>query len=158
MGVVRRADVIAKHRSWLWISLQESTPTKRSYLGLLCVRRSLGSRMGAVQPALADEIRETVCADALAKSDCRDCAPTAGGCVARPDESRSRPLLDGKAAKTLFGYAYQVGVKNLPDGLTARQFVRRTLDQLGYTELRRFRWGSKWVTLPPELRKAAADG
>ncbi|MCP4288265.1 MAG: hypothetical protein GY792_28150 [Gammaproteobacteria bacterium] len=63
-----------------------------------------------------------------------------------------------KAAKTLFGYAYQVGVKNLPDGLTARQFVRRTLDQLGYTELRRFRWGSKWVTLPPELRKATADG
>jgi len=54
-----------------------------------------------------------------------------------------------KTAKTLFGYAYQVGVANLPEGLSARQFVRRMLDQLGYCELECFRWGSKWVTLPP---------
>jgi hypothetical protein len=44
-------------------------------------------------------------------------------------------------------------VKNLPEGISARQFVRRSLDLLGYSELQRFRWGSKWVTLPEELRE-----
>ena len=57
-----------------------------------------------------------------------------------------------KIAASLFAHAYRVGVKNLPDGMSARQFVRWALDEMGHTEIERFRWGSKWVTLPEKLR------
>ncbi len=55
-----------------------------------------------------------------------------------------------KVAASYFSFAYRVGIKNLPDGLTARQYTRRCLDELGIgQDLHRFKWGSKWVTLPP---------
>jgi len=55
-----------------------------------------------------------------------------------------------KIAATFFAHAYRIGIANLPDGLSARQYVRRLLDQLGIgQELTRMRWGSKWVTIPP---------
>jgi len=60
-----------------------------------------------------------------------------------------------KIAASLFAHVYRVGVKNLPEGMSARQFVRRSLDLLGHTELERFRWGSKWVTLPEEFRESS---
>lgn len=34
-------------------------------------------------------------------------------------------------ARSFFGLAYDIGVRNLPDGLTALQFTRRNLDRLG---------------------------
>ncbi len=35
-----------------------------------------------------------------------------------------------KVAATLFGHAYRVGVKNLPEGMSALQFTRHHLDRL----------------------------
>jgi hypothetical protein len=53
-------------------------------------------------------------------------------------------------ACVFFAHAYRLGIANLPEGLSARQYVRRMLDQLGIgQELTRIRWGSKWVTIPP---------
>jgi hypothetical protein len=50
----------------------------------------------------------------------------------------------------LFAYAYKVGVKNLPGGMTALQFTRHNMDRLGIGKnLTRLRWGSKTFTLPP---------
>jgi transposase len=55
-----------------------------------------------------------------------------------------------KVAATLFAYAYKVGVKNLPGGMTALQFTRHNMDRLGIGKnLTRLRWGSKTFTLPP---------
>jgi hypothetical protein len=49
-----------------------------------------------------------------------------------------------KIAATFIAHAYRLGIANLPDGLSARQYVRRMLDQLGIgQELTRIRWGSK---------------
>jgi hypothetical protein len=42
-----------------------------------------------------------------------------------------------------------VGVRNLPDGLSAKAFVRQQLDRLGIgQELTEFQWGGKTVRLP----------
>ncbi len=69
------------------------------------------------------------------------------------EEIADREVEPEQVAAALYAHAYRIGVKNLPDGLTAREFVRRELDRLGFRTLTRFKWGSKTVTLPPELRK-----
>jgi len=68
-------------------------------------------------------------------------------------EHADREIAPQQAASALFKYAYDVGVRNLPGGISARQFVRRELDRIGFTGFERFRWGSKWITLPDELRE-----
>ena len=53
-------------------------------------------------------------------------------------------------AAAFFAHAYRIGVANLPQGLSARQYVRYMLDRLDIgQEVTRIRWGRKWVTIPP---------
>ena len=53
-------------------------------------------------------------------------------------------------ACSLFAHAYKVGVKNLPDGVSAKDFTRQQLDRLGLgQQLAVIPWGSKKVILPP---------
>jgi transposase len=53
-------------------------------------------------------------------------------------------------ARSFFGLAYDIGVRNLPDGLTALEFTRRNLDRLGIgAELTHVPWGNKTFKLPP---------
>ena len=55
-----------------------------------------------------------------------------------------------RVAASYFAFAYKIGVKNLPDGMSAREYTRHCLDDLGIgQELTRFKWGKKWVTVPP---------
>ena len=43
-----------------------------------------------------------------------------------------------------------MGVRNLPDGQSAREFTRQQLDRLGIgQDVKTIRWGSKVVKLPP---------
>jgi transposase len=59
-------------------------------------------------------------------------------------------------ARSFFGLAYDIGVKNLPDGLTALKFTRQQLDRLGLgAELTQLPWGSKTFKLPPSRLGAA---
>jgi transposase len=61
-----------------------------------------------------------------------------------------RYAVDLKVAHAFFAFAYKVGVRNLPDGLSAKAFVRQQLDRLVLgQELTEFRWGGKTVRLPP---------
>jgi transposase len=53
-------------------------------------------------------------------------------------------------ACSLFALAYHVKVRNLPNGVSAKQFVRNELDRLGIgAELSIIPWGTKKVKLPP---------
>jgi transposase len=53
-------------------------------------------------------------------------------------------------ARSFFGLAYDIGVRNLPDGLSALKFTRQQLDRLGIgQELTQLPWGSKTFKLPP---------
>jgi transposase len=53
-------------------------------------------------------------------------------------------------ARAFFGLAYDIGVRNLLDSLSALQFTRRNLDRLGIgAELTHVPWGSKTFKLPP---------
>jgi hypothetical protein len=53
-------------------------------------------------------------------------------------------------ACSFFAHTYKVGVKNLPDGLSAKAFTRQQLDRLGLGQkLEAIPWGSKKVILPP---------
>lgn len=55
-----------------------------------------------------------------------------------------------KIAHAFFAFAYRVGVRNLPDGLSAKAFVRQQLDRIGLgRDLTEFAWGGKPVRLPP---------
>lgn len=55
-----------------------------------------------------------------------------------------------QVARTLFGFAYRVRVKNLPNGMSALPFTRRQLDRLGIgEEVRLLPWGGKRFKLPP---------
>lgn len=55
-----------------------------------------------------------------------------------------------QVARYLFGHAYDLGIANLPDGMSARQFTRYHLDRLGLgKELTHLPWGSKNFKLPP---------
>ncbi len=59
-------------------------------------------------------------------------------------------------ACSLFAHAYKVGVRNLPEGTSAKDFTRQQLDRLGLGQkLEVIPWGSKKVKLPPStLTKA----
>lgn len=55
-----------------------------------------------------------------------------------------------QVACSFFKHAYDVGIKNLPDGQSALQFTRNQLDRLGIgAELKTIPWGSKSFKLPP---------
>lgn len=57
---------------------------------------------------------------------------------------------DEQVATAFFALAYKVGVRNLPGGVGARQFVRDQLDRLGLgQDLTHIPWGSKQFKLPP---------
>ncbi|RLD05388.1 MAG: IS110 family transposase [Chloroflexota bacterium] len=63
-----------------------------------------------------------------------------------------------KVAATFFALAYRIGVKNLPDGMSALEFTRHNLDRMGIGEnLTRLRWGSKTFSLPPSSLKVKQD-
>ena len=65
-------------------------------------------------------------------------------------EAADRYAEPARVAKMLYSHAYRVGAKNLPDGLTVRQYVRVQLDRLGIGEqVTEFYMGSRRVTLPP---------
>jgi transposase len=53
-------------------------------------------------------------------------------------------------ACSLFAHAYKVGVRNLPEGISAKDFTRQQLDRLGLGQkLQVIPWGAKKVKLPP---------
>jgi transposase len=55
-----------------------------------------------------------------------------------------------KVAATIFAHAYRVGIKNLPEGMSAREYTRHCLDRMGIgRNLTRIKWGGKYVTFPP---------
>jgi len=54
-----------------------------------------------------------------------------------------------QVARAFFAHAYKVGVDRLPEGLSAREYVRFQLDQLEIgQELTHFMWGKKRIKLP----------
>ena len=63
-----------------------------------------------------------------------------------------------KVARGFFNMAYDdIGAKNLPDGQTAPEFVRRNLDRLGLgKDLQRIKRGSHEYVLPPSTLPGAA--
>ena len=63
-----------------------------------------------------------------------------------------------KVARGFFNMAYDdIGAKNLPDGQTAPEFVRRNLDRLGLgKDLQRIKRGSREYVLPPSTLPGAA--
>ena len=59
-----------------------------------------------------------------------------------------------QVAAAFYALAYKVGVRNLPQGVGARQFVRDQLDRLGLgDESTHIPWGSKRFRLPPSRVK-----
>jgi hypothetical protein len=61
-----------------------------------------------------------------------------------------------QVACSFFKHAYDVGVKNLPDGQSALQYTRHQLDRLGIgADLKQIPWGSKKFKLPPSKLAAA---
>lgn len=55
-----------------------------------------------------------------------------------------------KVAATLYSHAYRVGVKNLPNGMSAREYTRHCMDHMGIgRNLTRIHWGGKTITFPP---------
>jgi transposase len=75
------------------------------------------------------------------------------------EETADRFAVDEKVGAGMYALAYKIGVKNLPDGLSAREFVRAQLDRLEIgQELARFPWGSKRPTLPPSKLKQPDSG
>jgi len=57
-------------------------------------------------------------------------------------------------ACSFFNTAYRVKVRNLPNGMSAKQWVRHELDRIGIgREISEFRWGTKTVKLPPSSLK-----
>jgi transposase len=65
-------------------------------------------------------------------------------------EEPDRHSTDTQIACAFFAHAYRVGVRNLPDGLSAKAFTRKQLDRLGVgQELTEIPWGSKRPKLPP---------
>ena len=63
-----------------------------------------------------------------------------------------------QVAAAFYALAYKVGVRNLPNGVGARQFVRDQLDRLGLgDEITHIPWGSKRFRLPPSRVGEAGD-
>ncbi len=62
-----------------------------------------------------------------------------------------------QVAAAFFALAYKMGVRNLPEGVGARQFVRDQLDRLGLgDDITHIPWGSKRFRLPPSRVGEAA--
>jgi len=62
----------------------------------------------------------------------------------------ARHSTETQIACAFFAHAYRVGVRNLPDGLSATAYTRAQLDRLGIgRELTSIPWGSKRPKLPP---------
>lgn len=62
-------------------------------------------------------------------------------------------------ACSFFNTAYRMKVRNLPNEMSAKQWVRRELDRLGIgREISEFRWGTKTVKLPPSSLKKQVSG
>ncbi len=72
-------------------------------------------------------------------------------CLAHPHgENINRHGSVEQIAAWFFAHPYRIGIVNLPKGMSARQYVRFMLDRVNIgEELTRFKWGSKWVTIPP---------
>ena len=69
-------------------------------------------------------------------------------------EEADRHADEQSVAASLFKLAYELRVKNLPDGQSAKQFARSQLDRLGIGQnLKVIPWGSKKVILPPSRLK-----
>jgi transposase len=59
-----------------------------------------------------------------------------------------------QVARAFFTHAYKLGIENLPDGLSAREYVRFQLDNLGIgQELTHFMRSKKKINLPPSRLK-----
>jgi transposase len=70
------------------------------------------------------------------------------------EEAADRFGKDEQVARQFFGFAYKVGVENLPDGQSAKEFTRNQLDRLGLgQEMTHIPWGSKNFQLPPSKAK-----
>jgi transposase len=56
-----------------------------------------------------------------------------------------------RVARSLFNHVYQrIGVSRLPDGVSAKQYVRYILDQLGIGDhIEEVSWGTRMIKLPP---------
>ncbi|MBI9047484.1 MAG: IS110 family transposase [Anaerolineaceae bacterium] len=66
------------------------------------------------------------------------------------EETSDRFGKDEQIARQFFCFAYRVGIDNLPDGLSAKQFTRNQLDRLGVgQEMTHLPWGSKRFLMPP---------
>ncbi len=50
------------------------------------------------------------------------------------EEAADRFAMPEKVVMSVFSFSYKVGVSNLPDGQSARQFTREQLDRLGIGE------------------------
>jgi transposase len=73
-------------------------------------------------------------------------------------EEADRHASAEQVACSFFALAYKVGVRNLPDGLSALAFTRQQLDRLGIgQELTTIRWGSKTFKLPPSKLVAGME-
>ena len=75
-----------------------------------------------------------------------------GGSLACAQQSKWRTVLQTRVTWPVrsFGYAYRVGVRNLPDEQSALAFTREQLDRLGIgKDLQEIPWGSKRFKLPP---------
>lgn len=64
-----------------------------------------------------------------------------------------------RVAKTIFGYAYKLGIHHLPNGMSALEYTRYHLDQLGLgKELTHLPWGRKRYRLPPSRLVEVSTG
>ena len=73
-------------------------------------------------------------------------------------EVADRHADEKSVAASFFKLAYEIRVKNLPKGQSARQFTRNQLDRLGIgANLKTVPWGSKTVKLPPSKLKEAKE-
>ncbi|MBI1801233.1 MAG: hypothetical protein HYR71_06360 [Chloroflexi bacterium] len=69
-------------------------------------------------------------------------------CAGQGNADRFADVTQG--ACSLFKLAYDVGVKDLPEGQSALRFMRNQLDRLGIgADLKAIPWGSKQFKLPP---------
>jgi hypothetical protein len=65
-------------------------------------------------------------------------------------EEADRHAVAVDVARSLFGHAYRVGVRNLPHQQSAVEFTRNQLDRLGIgREVEYIPWGTKRPKLPP---------
>jgi len=70
------------------------------------------------------------------------------------NEVAGRHAEEVSIAASMFKLAYEIGVKNLPEGKSAKTFTREQMDRLGVgRDLSVIPWGSKRVKLPPSRLK-----